>query len=393
LKWIPPLHIPLFNLGFRVFFLSAGIFAIFSLSLWAAIFLLHYSLPIDSISLTQWHAHEMLYGYGMAVVAGFLLTAVKNWTGVQTLQGKGLMALFTLWLIARLLFFTGTSFLLAAAIFDSLFGLFLLIAISYPVIKVKQWKQLAIISKVALLIIGNSLFYLGAFQVVEQGVFWGIYGGLYLLLGLVLIMGRRVIPFFIEKGVDYKVKIFNAKWIDISNLILFIAFFIAEILMKHTLIAAYLALALFLINAARLIGWHTRGIWQKSLLWSLYLSFWFIAIGFLLLASHYFLGTSKMLAIHSFTVGGIGLLTMSMMARVSLGHTGREIANPPKAVAYALGLLLLSAIIRVIVPLFNIIDYTLLIGLSQLLWIVAFLMMSIVYWPILTQARIDGRFG
>jgi uncharacterized protein involved in response to NO len=386
-------RIPLLNLGFRPFFLGAGIFAILSLSLWMALFIFHYSLPINTITLTQWHAHEMLYGYSIAVVAGFLLTAVKNWTGIQTPHGIPLMVLFSLWLMARLFFFAGTSYLLLAAFCDMAFSLLLLFFISQPIIKIKQWKQIAIISKVALLIIGNFCFYLGAFQLFDQGIFLGIYGGLYLLLGLILIMGRRVIPFFIEMGVGYKVTLFNAKYLDLAGLVLFIAFFIAEILVQHTMIAAYLALALFLVNSVRLIGWHTHGIWKKSLLWSLYVSFWFINVGFLLLALSYFKDVSTFIAIHAFTVGGIGLLTMSMMARVSLGHTGRDISQPPKAIAYALGLLLLSAIIRVIVPLFNVIDYATLIALSQGLWILAFLLFVIIYLPILFKARIDGRFG
>ena len=385
--------LPLFNLAFRPFFLGAGIFTVLSLALWSAIYLFNLQLPIESISITQWHAHEMLYGYAMAVVAGFLLTAIKNWTGVQTLHGKPLMGLFILWLIPRILFFAGTSFLPLAAIIDILFSVLFLVAASLPIIKAKQWKQITIVSKIALLVLGNIFFYLGAFQQLDNGIFWGIYGGLYLLLGLVLVMGRRVIPFFIEMGVGYKVTVFNAKWLDITGLVLFIGFFVVEILLQQQTLSAFFAIGLFIANATRLIGWHTHGIWKKSLLWSLYVSFWFITFGFLLLALSRFTNVSQYLAIHAFTVGGIGLLTMGMMARVSLGHTGRDISNPPKMVAYALVILLVSAVIRVIVPLFNLIDYSLLIGLSQLLWIISFLMFAMTYLPILAKARIDGRFG
>ena len=99
----------LFNLGFRPFFLGAGVFAVISIGLWILVYFSYMSIRVEHISLSQWHAHEMLYGYGMAVVAGFLLTAVKNWTGLPTLFGKPLMALFALWCLARLLFLCGTA--------------------------------------------------------------------------------------------------------------------------------------------------------------------------------------------------------------------------------------------------------------------------------------------
>ena len=152
----------LFDLGFRPFFLGAALFAVLSITVWIASYLTGFSLQIKSISAMQWHAHEMLYGYGLAVIAGFLLTAVKNWTGMQTLHGKPLIGLFALWASARLLMLTGTSFLLLAALLDLLFGLILLVAVCSPIVKARQWKQLAAVSKLLLIIVGNTLFYLGA---------------------------------------------------------------------------------------------------------------------------------------------------------------------------------------------------------------------------------------
>jgi len=379
----------LFNLGFRIFFLGAGIFSIVSILMWSAIFHFQFSLNIQTISIFQWHSHEMIYGYSIAVIAGFLLTAVKNWTGVQTLYGKPLILLFSLWAAARLLFMFGTSYLFVAGIFDVLFLLFLIFAVSYPIIKVKQWKQLAILSKLVLLMICNILFYLGALNVLDNGVFWGIYGGLYLIIALILTIGRRVLPFFIQNGVGYQVKLFNSNWLDISILLLLLVFLVSELFLKNQILSSYLALALFVVNAIRLIGWHTSGIWKKSLLWSLYLSFWFICFGFLLFA----VGVSKFIAIHAFAVGGVGVVTMSMMSRVTLGHTGRDISKAPKVISYALGILLFSAIIRVIMPLLDTQNYIIWIGLSQGLWIISFLIFTIIYTPMLIKPRVDGKLG
>ena len=383
----------LLNLGFRVFFLGAGLFSILSILLWSAVYIFKISLPVHSITIFQWHAHEMIYGYSVAVIAGFLLTAVKNWTGVQTVTGKPLLLIFSLWAIARLLFSSGISSFAIAGIFDVLFLLSVILSISHPIIKVKQWKQLPIVFILVLLMTGNIFFYLGVLDVVNNGIIWGIYGGLYLVIGMVLTMGGRVIPFFIERGVGYPVKVIDSRWINITSHILFLVFFVSALFLNNPALSAYLALGLFLVNAIKLIGWHTHGIWKKSLLWSIYLAFWFICFGFLLFASHHFFGISKFLAIHAFAVGGIGLVTMGMMSRVALGHTGRNIETPHKSVAYALGILLLAAIVRVIVPLFDSTHYIFWIGLSQALWIVSFLMFTIIYLPILSKPRIDGQPG
>lgn len=384
---------PLFALGFRPFFLGAGLFAVISITLWAMIYLLQFTVPLENISSAQWHAHEMIYGYSMAVIAGFLLTAVRNWTGISTLTGYPLALLFFCWLATRLLWLGGTSLLAVAAIADVMFSVIFLIAISRPIIKTRQWKQLAILSKVTLLIIFNSLFYLGAIGMVQHGIFWGTYGGLYLVISLILTMGRRVIPFFIEKGVGYPVTIPNSKWLDISSLVALLGFFIVELFIHHVGWSSALALCVFLVNAIRLILWHTPGIWKKPLLWSLYLSLWMISLGFLLLAIDYVMVVSQYLAVHAMAFGGIGIITLSMMSRVSLGHTGRNINQPPAIILPALLLLLAGGVIRVFMPILSTQLYPLWIGLSALLWIIAFVLFTIAYLPVLITPRIDGQPG
>lgn len=345
------------------------------------------------MSTTQWHAHEMVYGYGMAVLAGFLLTAAKNWTGVQTIHGKLLMLLFTCWVIARGLLFFGSANLPLAAIFDLLFGLGVTISLAHPIVKVKQWKQLALVIKIALLLVFNGLFYLGALGMLEQGINWGIYGGLMLIISLVMTLGRRVIPFFIERGVEENVTLSNHVLLDRSNLFLFLSFSIVEVFFKLPLTSAILALALLLVNATRLIGWYTPGIWRKSLLWSLYLAYWFICLGFALYAARYFFALNPYLAIHALAYGGIGMMTLGMMSRVSLGHTGRGIQNPSPLLRYIFAGLLIGGLFRVIVPLFETQHYLWWVGLSQVLWIASFLAFVVLYFPMLIKPRLDGRPG
>lgn len=386
-------NLSLFNLGFRPFFLGAAIFSIISITLWSAIYDLQLSIPINTISIFQWHAHEMIYGYGLAVIAGFLLTAVRNWTGVQTLHGLPLAVLFCLWMMARILFLCGTKYLAFAAFFDITFALYLGIAIAYPIIKVKQWRQLAILSKIILLISFNICFYLGAFTYLENGAYLGIYGGLYLIIGLVMTIGRRVIPMFIQNGVGYEVQLFNSRWIDISNIVMFLVFFVSELFLSNPTLTATMACGLFITNSVRLYGWHTPGIWKVPLLWSLYISLLFIDIGFLLFAMTYFIATSKYLAIHALAFGGIGIITLSMMSRVSLGHTGRNIHAASNLIKIALIGLSVGAIVRVGFPLLSPDNYLTWIVISQLLWITSFLLFTLVYAPILTQPRADGQAG
>ena len=383
----------LFNLGFRPFFLGAAIFSVITITLWSAIYDFQLSVPINNISIFQWHAHEMIYGYSMAVIAGFLLTAVRNWTGVQTLHGAPLLILFSLWVIARILFLFGTQYLFVAAFFDITFALYLGFAVAYPIIQVKQWRQLAILSKIILLTIGNICFYMGFFGYLDNGVYLGIYGGLYLIIGLIMTIGRRVIPFFIERGVDYDVQLFNSRWIDISNIILILVFFISELFLNNHILTATMAFGLFITNTVRLYGWHTPGIWKAPLLWSLYISLVFIDIGFLLFAMTPFMAISKFIAIHALAFGGIGIVTLSMMSRVSLGHTGRNIKVPSNLIKYALITLSGGAIVRVGFPLINTDYYLIWMVISQFLWITSFLLFTIVYTPILTQARVDGQPG
>ena len=383
----------LWNLGFRPFFLGAAIFAVISMALWTGVYIHHWPLPIQKITMFQWHAHEMIYGFAMAVIAGFLLTAVKNWTGVQTLHGAGLMGLFALWAVPRVLFLFGTPLLAIAGFFDVVFMVGLIAAIFHPIYQVKQWKQAGILVILALLLLGNLLFYLGTAGIVENGVWISSRAGLFLIIGLILFMGRRVIPFFIEVGVGYPIKVKNSARLDQAIIGLYSLFLIAEVGIGNEWLVAVLALALLIANSIRLAGWYTPGIWKKPLLWSLFIAFAAINLGFLLMVLTPLLKLSPLMVLHAFSVGGIGVIILSMMARVTLGHTGRNVQQPPKTVPIALLILLAGAVFRVIVPLLTSHYYLMWVAISQLLWIAAFLLFLISYLPMLIKPRVDGQFG
>jgi uncharacterized protein involved in response to NO len=387
------IRFPVLNLGFRPFFLAAGGFAVLSMLIWVGLYQFGWTLRLNGLPATTWHAHEMLYGYAMAVAAGFLLTAVKNWTGVQTLHGAPLLVLFLLWLAARVVPFLTPLPIESMALLDLGFMAFLLVAVALPVVKVRQWKQVGILSLLLLMLVANALFYLGVVGVLSDGVGWGLYSGLYLIVALVFAMGRRVIPFFIEKGVGYPVQLKNRLWLDWAVLVLFLLFAVVDVFTPYAGLAALLAAVQIPLHGLRMVDWHTPGIWRKPLLWVLYLASGSMLLGFVLKLAGYQFAISPFLAVHAFAVGGIGMVTIGMMARVTLGHTGRNVFAPPTVDSWIFAVLFLGAVVRVIVPLLDTVHYGFWVGLSQLLWIAAFSLFFIVHFPMLYGPRVDGRFG
>jgi uncharacterized protein involved in response to NO len=389
-----PAYPAILNLGFRPFFAAAALFSVLATLAWSVMYLVNWNIHPGMLPAVTWHAHEMVYGYSQAVIAGFLLTAVGNWTGIQTARGMSLLLLFLAWLAGRILFLAGNAVpLIVLSCMDIAFTAGLIIALLVPVIKVRQWKQLGIISKLVLLLACNLAFYAGMYGVLEDGVRIGLYSGVYLVIALVLVLSRRVFPFFIERGAGYPVELKNRLWLDISSLVLFLAFWIAEIIRPDTLLVAALSTTLMLLHAVRLAGWHTAGIWKKPLLWVLYLGYAWLIIAFALKAAAGFLGISPLLSLHAFAYGCIGMISLGMMSRVTLGHTGRSVVDAPPALFRIFAALFAGSVLRVFFPLFYPAHHSLWIGLSQALWVAAFVMFLYVFLPMLARPRVDGQPG
>ena len=383
----------LFNLGFRPFFLLAGVYALISIFIWGGIYVYGWPVPRLPFSTMHWHAHEMIFGYGMAVAAGFLLTAVRNWTGLDTLRGYPLAGLATLWLAARLAGWLIHGQVLPMMLLDLVFDLWLVVVIFRPLLRAKQHNQLGIASKLILLTLANLCFYLGVSGVLEQGIVWGLYSGLYVLLALVFSMARRVLPMFIERGVSYPVKLRNWVWIDRSAIYVFVLFLVADVFWRNVPVTAALAGLLFAVHAMRLAGWHTGGIWNKPLLWVIYVGYGGATFGFLLKALAPFMSLPPSLALHAFALGGIGIITAGMMARISLGHTGRNIQQHSRLLAPAFIALCAAYVARVLLPIIAPEYYLLWLGIAQAAWMIAFALFVWVYAPILAKPRADGMPG
>jgi len=385
---------PILRLGFRPFFLAAGIFAIIAMLVWMMSYVFSVKFAFSGLPAGIWHAHEMIFGYVLAVVAGFLLTAIKNWTGIEVLRGKMLALLFFLWLVPRVLLLSSLMLPIAViAAIDIAFIIMLILVCLRPVLIVKQYKQLGIVSKLLLLMLCNMTFYLGLAGVLEDGVQWGLYSALYMIIALIFVMMRRVMPMFIRNGVDGDVELINRAWVDHSSLLLLVSIWVSDVFTDLDELTALFAVGLTLLHTLRLSGWYTNKIWSKPLVWILVVAYASLILGFALKALSIISGISPFLSLHAFTAGGIGLLTIGMMSRVSLGHTGRNVFDPPAIIFWSFAVLLLGVIVRVIFPLFSMDLYVYWVGISQVLWIIAFAIFVFVYAPMLWSARVDGRDG
>ena len=379
--------------GFRIFFLGAALYTILSMFVWLSFYVLGGNIFV-AMPVSVWHAHEMIFGFVMAVVAGFLLTAVSNWTGLPTLSGTPLLILFLIWLSARILaFMSSTVPSWIMAICDLSFLIFLAWAVVRPIVAVQQWRQSAVISKIILIFLSGIIFYLAlshADLLVERK---SLRFAVYMIVSLIFTISRRVLPFFIERGVGYQVTLRNNKKLDIASLVLLVSFSILDVFWPQPQVIMILSILLAVIHSVRLRGWYTPGIWGKPLLWILFVGYLFLIMGFVLKSFTVILGVSDDLALHAFTAGGIGIFILGMMARVSWGHTGRNIAEAPQGLPFMFAPLILGAMIRVFMPIMFPDHYLWWIALSQISWMFAFSMFLLFYYRILITRRPDGKWG
>jgi len=378
----------LFTLGFRPFFLLASIFSLLIISL----SLVQFSGGIKLSSyytLIDWHAHEMLFGYTVAVIAGFLFTAVGNWTGIKIISGWQLILASFVFVVGRLSPLVNDLPHWFIALSDLAFIPLLALIISVPIIRAKQWSNFVFVPLLLSMALANLCVHLSLLGVIYLPNMMGNQVMLYLVVILIVIMSGRVIPFFTERGIKgVKTKKWN--WIERLSLLSIILLVVSDIVLDDKTITAYVAFLAALVHGIRLFGWYSNNIWQVPLVWILHIAYsWFI-VGFIIQSIAIFNINESQLAYHALTVGGIGIMTLGMMTRVSLGHTGREMKiNNWLLISFML--INIAVVIRVIVPLLFQGDYLLLIQIAGGLWIVSFLIFLWVFVPIWIRPRIDGR--
>ena len=385
----PPKSFALFNLGFRPFFLFAAYSAVLLMLIWLLMY--HQLISLNGYyGLIDWHSHEMLFGYASAVIAGFLLTAVRNWTNVDTITKIPLAVLAVVWLAARILPFTALPGSLVA-ITNLLFFLLLTLAVAHPIIKVKQKNNYIMILLLGCFLIADLLVQLQHLGLLPQGVGYGNTLALYSILFVIMVLSGRVMPFFTRVVVP-GTEIIERPRLEAVLQILLVLLALAELLSLNGYVIAALAAGLAVAHSLRVIPWFSRPVLNIPILWVLFAGYVWIIIGFVLKILAGLDLVTDNLSIHAWTVGAIGIITYGMMARVSLGHTGREMVAPRLAVI-GFFILFLAAIVRVFLPLVSMSLYLRWIDISGFLWIAAFVLFAMAYTAILYRPRVDGRAG
>ena len=380
---------PLFALGFRAFFMLAAVSALVFLVLWNTLIKGEWS-AINYFPKNLWHAHEMLLGYSVAVLSGFLLTAVKNWTEKSTLTGDTLAGLCLLWLYGRIVpFYADLLPNILIALIDFAFLPILIYQISKPILQTKQYQHLIFIALLLILAFANGLIHSELLGFSKNSATLGVNLVLATFITLIVIIAGRVFPFFIERGLSGTLIIKN-NLLDQLTIGITVLAFACQLFTDTPALTAWLAIIAAITHTIRLARWYDPKIWYVPLLWILFLGYGWLIVGFILTALAKYGLVLPSLALHSFTVGSIGVLTLGMMARVSLGHTGRalKISN---SLAIAFIFINLAVVFRVLLPIAMKDSYTLFIYASTLCWLVAFSLFVFVYSPILSKPRIDEQ--
>jgi uncharacterized protein involved in response to NO len=383
---------PLLRLAFRPFFLAGCLLAVLAIPLWLAAFNGALSGWQPAGGWLGWHRHELLFGFGLAIIAGFLLTAVQTWTGRPGLSGRPLAALALLWLLARVAWLVNAPWPVLAVL-ELAFPLAVAALMGFTLWKVRQKRNYPIAVVLLLLAAADGLSLYGLVEGHEGWQRQGVLTGLWLVAAMMGLIGGRVIPFFIQRGLGKVDGVTPWPWLDWLLLIgspLVALLYAAGPALDPNLWVGLLFAVLAAAHLVRLVRWHDRALWRVPLLWSLYLAYAWLAVACLAMALwHFGVPINPSLAVHCLTIGAMGGLVLAMIARVSLGHTGRAL-EPPSGMTLAFILLNLACLSRVVLILFFPLPALWLAGLC---WALAFALYAWRYGPMLLRARVDGHPG
>ena len=384
-------NLPLFALGFRPFFVLAGFSALALIALWRPVF--DGSLAIDNYyPTTYWHSHEMLFGYTIAVIAGFLLTAVGNWTGKPTLTGDKLAGLCLLWIYGRILpFYTEYLYDGLIAFVDFAFLPVLAYQISKPILLVKHHRSLVFVGLLLLMAFANGLIHAELLDLKENTAWLGSRLVVATIIMMILVIAGRIFPFFTERGLLGTLCIRSPLLESLSLISAALVFFL-DLYNVSGVWLAIAGVAAAISNFLRVRNWYVQRVWYVPLLWILYIGYGWIILGFVLMSLSAFSLVLPTLPLHAFSMGGIGVLTLGMMSRVSLGHTGRAL-KAENAMTIGFVLINLAVMARVLFPIAFADWYIYFIYISTAGWLAAFSLFASVYAPILTRPRVDGKPG
>ena len=375
----------LWRLGFRPFFLLASTFASLSIALWGAQYAGWLRMPYLSGAI--WHAHEMLFGFVLAVMTGFLFTAVRNWTGHPTPFGAPLAMLAALWIAGRVLVLT--PYAIAAAAINTLFPLAVAVGIGVPLVRSGNRRNLFFIVLLVLIATGELATHLALLDIVALPDRLGVQVALDVILLVMTVVGGRVVPMFTTNGVQ-GAQVQRNTLVERLVPASMLGVLLADLLPVPTELLAIILAVGAAAQVARVLLWRPWQTVRVPLVWILHIGYFWIPVHLTFRVLSEFDLVSPLLATHALTVGAIGALTLGMMTRTARGHTGRPLVADPFEVG-AFTLVTAAAITRVLVPLALPSAYREAVIGSACLWSVAYAIYAVRYWPILTRPRLDGK--
>ncbi len=384
--------VPLLRLAFRPFFLAGCGLALLAVPLWLAA--LNGSLGDwqPAGGWLAWHRHELLFGFGLAIIAGFLLTAGQTWTGQPGLSGTPLAALALLWLAARIAWLTNLPWPLLALL-ELAFPLIVALLMGAMLWRVRQKRNYPVVLVLLLLTAADAVSVYGLLQGHDGWQRQGVLSAIWLVAAMMGLIGGRVIPFFTQRGLGRVEGVAPWPWLDwllLAGAALVAVLYAAGPALAANVWIGLLFAALTLGHGVRLWRWHDRGLWRVPLLWSLHLAYGWLALACLGMALwHFGVALNPSLAVHCLTIGAMAGLILAMIARVSLGHTGRPL-QPPAGMTLAFILLNLAGVSRVLLVLWLPLAG---LWLAAVCWVGAFALYAWRYAPMLLRARVDGHPG
>jgi uncharacterized protein involved in response to NO len=377
--------------AFRPMFLAAGSWAAIALALWLAVFFdtIHLPTRFDPLS---WHIHEMLFGFVMAAVAGFLLTAIPNWTGRLPVRGPSLAVLAALWLLGRIACLLSADLpeWLAVTI-DLAFPVTLLAVAGREIIAGKNWRNLPMTAPLAVFVVADLLMHLESLNVpVPAGLGWRLgIGAPVILIGVI---GGRIIPSFTRnwlcKRKSLRLPAQVSRFDTACVAILALAYLLWAFLPGHAASGALLITA-GLFNAARLSRWTGLAAWPEKLLFILHVGYGWLALGTVMLGLSVFdIGVPVSAALHALMAGAIGVMILAVMPRVTLGHTGRDLIA--SRITIAAFVLVNATVVARVGASWHTALMPILLLIAGALWIAAFLLFELTYAPMLLTRRTDA---
>jgi uncharacterized protein involved in response to NO len=386
----------LFSYGFRPFFLGAGVYAFVVMGIWVA--WLSMQMPgwaMFGSSPFAWHAHEMIFGFAAAAVAGFLLTAVPNWTGALPLSGSPLVLLFVVWLLGRVaMLAAGLLGPVFAAVVDLAFLPLLGISAALQLFVKPAPRNFMLLAILAAMVGANVAYHLANSGIRPGEELGGLRFALMLLALMIAIIGGRVIPAFTHNWLHLNRASprlpQRLTWLDASSIVSVALLALLQVLPAPDWIQGCIALFAALANGSRLFLWHGAPTWRAPIVFVLHVGYAWLVAGLLLIGAAAFgSGLPSVAADHAFGAGAVATMIMAIMTRASLGHTGRAIVAPhPVALAY--GLLTFAALLRVFGAILGPSHYLGILQVAGLAWIGAFGLFVVVYAPILMTPRIGA---